>query len=103
MDRNIIPPLDRLVSFLEINFVCKRCHHKLTRCDDEQYEPPVVLLEVFGLTCGLNFNCRCGAQDSLRPKVVEEALPKIGPVDDKKPIGNCLNSGDFEINKSDYT
>jgi hypothetical protein len=99
MDRNIILPLDRLVSFLENNFVCKRCRHRLTtRCNKEQFEPPLVL-EIFGLACGLNSNCRCGAQDSLRPKVVEEALPKIGPADDKKPIGNRLNSGDFEINK----
>jgi hypothetical protein len=30
---------------------------------------------------------------------VEEALPKIGLVNDKKPTGNRLNSGDFEINK----
>jgi hypothetical protein len=30
---------------------------------------------------------------------VEEALPKIGPVNDKRTIGNRLNSGDFEINK----
>jgi hypothetical protein len=97
MNRNIILPLDRLVSFLESNFVCKCCCNKLTTFDDEKSKPPLGF-DIFGIACGLNFNCRCGAQDSLRPKVVDESLQKIGP-NDKKPIGNRLNSGDFEINK----
>jgi hypothetical protein len=102
-DRNIILPLDSLVAFLEENFVCKRCRHRLTTTtrfagSREQSEPPRVL-EIFGLACGINFNCPCGAQDSLRPKVVQEALTKIEPANDKQPIGNRLNCGDFEINK----
>jgi hypothetical protein len=91
MDRNIILPLDRLVYFLENTFDCKRCPNRLTRCDKERSEPPLGL-EVFGLACGLNFNCW--------PKVVPESLHKIGPVADKKNNRhNRLNSGDFEINE----
>jgi hypothetical protein len=99
MNRNIILPLDRLVLFLETNFVCKRCRNKLSTFVDNDESKPPLRFDVFGLACGLNFHCRCGAQDSLRPKVVDESLHKIGVVDDKKPIGNRLNSGDFEINK----
>jgi hypothetical protein len=84
MNRNIILPLlDRLVSFLENNFVCKCCRNRLTRCDKEQSEPPLGL-EVLGLACGLNFKCYCGAQDSLWLKVVPESLHKIGALADKK-------------------
>jgi hypothetical protein len=101
MDRNTILPLDNLVSFLENSFVCKRGRHRFTRCNEEQSEPPLGL-EVFGLAFGLTFNCCCGARDSVRPKVVKEALHTIGTVDDKKPIGNRLNAGDFEINKRLY-
>jgi hypothetical protein len=99
MDRNSTPPLDSLVSFLENSFVCKCCRHRLTRCNEEQSEQPLEL-EVFGLAFSLTVNCCYGAQeDSVRPKVVEEVLHKNGPVNDKKPIGNRLNAGDFEINK----
>jgi hypothetical protein len=66
--RNILLPLDTLVTFLSENFVCKRCHKRLTQNagDDEQPLPPLGL-EGFGLAFGLNFKCDCGAKASLRP------------------------------------
>jgi hypothetical protein len=101
--RNIILPLDGLVKFLEENFVCKRCRKCLTTSvgangDDEQQRPPLGL-EVFGLACGLNFNCDCGVNASLRPDLVPEAHDKIKTLKKGKPYATRVNCGDFEINR----
>jgi hypothetical protein len=56
-------------------------------------------LEVFGIACGLNFNCDCGVSDSLRPNIVPDATEKLKTLEDGKPYGTRVNSGDFEINR----
>jgi hypothetical protein len=68
--RNIILPLDTLLSFLEENFSCKVCRTVFQAKNSLQ-------LEVFGIACGLNFNCACGVSASLRPTTVPEATPKL--------------------------
>jgi hypothetical protein len=72
-DRNVLP-LSTLISFLE-NFVLKRCRKRLTRTQEEEQTPPPLGLEVFGLACGLNFKCECGAK---MVTVVAESTEKCG-------------------------
>jgi hypothetical protein len=100
-DRNIILSLLTLLEFLEENFVCKRCHKCLTRGDDDDGQPQFPLsIEMYGLaTCGINFDCQCSHQASLRPDVVPDAQQKIVALGEGKPYANRLNAGDFEINR----
>jgi hypothetical protein len=99
-DRNVIIPLHSLISFLEQNFVCKRCRKRLStgQSSADQSLPPFEL-EVFGLACGINFKCDCGASTSLRPEVVSEAETKLDSIRDGNPYQNRVNSGDFELNR----
>jgi hypothetical protein len=100
LDRNVILPLSSLVKFIENNFVCKRCRKRLisTGLAEHQSQAPFEL-EVYGLACGINFRCDCGAAASLRPDVIAESAPKIVALHAGKPFQNRLNSGDFEINR----
>ena len=99
-NRNILLPLDSLIAFLENNFMCKKCRRTIKRSEDEdgQQTPPLGL-EVFGLACGLNFSCDCGAKASLRPRVVPEAKSKLKSLQDGNPYATRVNAGDFEINR----
>jgi hypothetical protein len=98
-DIDVIIPLYHLISFLEKHFVwCKRCRKRLTTGHFEQSQPPFEL-DVFGLACGINFKCDCGAAASLRPEVVTESKTKLDSLPDGNPFQNHLNSGDFELNR----
>jgi hypothetical protein len=97
-DRNIIIPLDKLIKFIETNFVCKRCRKRLDTCNPVETKPKLGF-EIFGLACGLNFECGCGAEDRLRPSVVSESQSKVETLANGKPFQNRLNSADFEINR----
>jgi hypothetical protein len=76
-NRNVLLPLKGLLCFIETNFSCKRCHKTLKRCPEEQQPVPHLGLEVFGVAFGLNFNCACGVQTSLRPDLVPSATDKV--------------------------
>jgi hypothetical protein len=106
--RNIILPLATLVRFLEDNFCCRHCRTVFkTRVTDEppgtdeNYQDPhkVLQVEIFGLACGINFNCQCGTAASLRPTLVPSASSKIKSLKDGKPYATRVNAGDFEINR----
>jgi hypothetical protein len=56
-------------------------------------------LEIFGMAAGLNFQCDCGAKQSLRPRVVPEAAPKLKTLTDGKPLATRANAGDFDLNR----
>ena len=100
LDSVNILPLNQLLNFIENSFCCKRCNKTLTRCNEEEEEEVRPLgLEVFGLACGLNFKCECGAQESLRPVTVPEATSKLKTLQDGNPYGTQVNAGDFEINR----
>jgi hypothetical protein len=55
--RNVILPLDQLMEFLTENFSCKKCRTVI--------EDGALSLEIFGLACGINYNCSCKATASL--------------------------------------
>jgi hypothetical protein len=71
-NRNILVYVQSLASFIESNFICKRCHITLKRCR----EPPL-RLEVFGIACSINFNCECRVAASLRPDIMPPAQQKL--------------------------
>jgi hypothetical protein len=96
-NRNIILPLDGLLQFLEQNVCCKECRKSINTLPNEQPHSPLVL-EVFGLACGLNFQCACGAKASIHPPVVPEALDKVTTLVAGRPFSTRANSGDFQIN-----
>jgi hypothetical protein len=73
-DRNILLPLQSLLSFLEASFVCKRCHKRLGRTAEDPLEPPLGV-EVFGLAFVLNFNCICGLWILQRKESGRKQLP----------------------------
>jgi hypothetical protein len=63
--RNVILPLNDLLTFVADNFSCRKCHKKLRVTDGET------------LASGLHFNCgNCAASASLHPDVVPEAQAK---------------------------
>jgi hypothetical protein len=93
--RNVILPLETLVKFLDGNFVCKRCHKSLQANDID--EP--LRLEVWGVACGINFQCGCGVGNSLRPELVPSAHEKIKTLKDGQPYGTRVNTGDFVLNR----
>jgi hypothetical protein len=97
--RNLSVPLNSLLRFLEENFCCWGCRRQINISDDGYYKP--LGLEVFGVACGLNFNCVCGATAaSLRPKVVAAArIAKLKTLQVGKPYGTRVNAGDFELNR----
>jgi hypothetical protein len=66
---------------------------------NEQRPHPPLVLEVFGLACGLNFQCVCGAKASLRPPVVAAAQHKVDTLVNGKPFSTSINLGDFEIKR----
>jgi hypothetical protein len=84
-NRNMLLPINTFLKFLENNICCKRfvtLFSKQNVVNDEgstnaseavQVLHNVLCLEVFGLACGLNFNCECGASASLRPDLVPAA------------------------------
>jgi hypothetical protein len=96
--RNSLVPLNSLLRFfLEENFCCRDCRAQINISDDG-CKP--LGLEVFGVACGLNFNCVCGAAASLRPKVVAAAkITKLKTLQVGKPYGTRVNAGDFELNR----
>jgi hypothetical protein len=95
--RNIVLPLNSLLRFLEENFCCRRCRTQINISDDG-YKP--LGLEVFGVACGINFNCKFGAAASLCPKVVDAAkIMKLKTLQVGKPYGTKVNAGDFELNR----
>jgi hypothetical protein len=85
VNRNVVLPLHHLLSFTENNFCCKRCHKTLNNCPGKQTASPLGL-EIFGVAAGLNFQCDCGAKQSLRPRVVPEAAPKLKTPMDGQPL-----------------
>jgi hypothetical protein len=85
--------------FLEENFSCKICHKSIKNCGTEHQAVPPLGLEVFGIACGLHFQCDCGRIASLRPDIVPEAKAKLTTLEDGKPFATRLNSGDFELNR----
>jgi hypothetical protein len=89
--RNIILPLDSLISFLCENFSCKKCRVLL--------KPGVFGLDVFGLACGINFNCKCGTASSLRSPIVNSSQEKLKTLQVGQPLGTRVNAGDFHINR----
>jgi hypothetical protein len=91
MSRNVILPLDLLQRFLCDNFSCKTC-----RC---VLKPSMLDLDIFGLACGLNFNCRCGLKASPRSPVVQSSQVKLKTLEVGKPLGTRVNASDFEINR----
>jgi hypothetical protein len=91
---NILLSLESLLAFISNNFCCKRCHKSMQGCTETSLQ-----LEVFGIACGLNINCDCGVSDSLRPNIVPYATEKLKTLEDGKPYGTRVNSGDFEINR----
>jgi hypothetical protein len=93
-NRNILLSLESLLSFISNNFCCKRCHKSMQGCVETSLQ-----LGVFGIACGLNFNCDCGVSNSLRPNIVPDATEKLKTLEDGKPYGTRVNSGDFEINR----
>jgi hypothetical protein len=95
LNRNILLPLDSLISFLEENFCCRQCRTVL-RGDG------VLGLEVFGAACGLHFNCACGSKGSLLPKLVGGKEDKLKILEVGRPFGARVNAGDFEINRRLY-
>jgi hypothetical protein len=94
---NIILPLKALVQFLDCNFCCKRCHKSLPvqSCDGDE----ALHLEVFGISCGINFRCNCGVHDSLCPDLVPLAKDKLKTLTDSNPYGTRVNTGDFILNR----
>jgi hypothetical protein len=98
MSRNVLLPLDGLLSFLELNFCCKRCHRSISKSSIEQPTSPLGL-EIIGLACGLNFNCFCGGESSLRPEVVPSSVVKLKTLKDGQPYSTRVNAGDFTINR----
>ena len=98
-NRNVLLPLDSLIVFLEENFMCKICRRSIKRSNEDGQQTPLLGLEVFGLACGLNFSCDCGAKASLRPRVVPEAKSKLKSLQDGNPYAMRVNAGNFEINR----
>jgi hypothetical protein len=98
-NRNVLLPLKGLLCFIETNFSCKRCHKSLKRCPEEQQPVPPLGLEVFGVAFGLNFNCACGVQTSLRPDLVPSATDKVKTLKPGQPFATRVNAGDFMINR----
>jgi hypothetical protein len=68
------------------------------KCSEQQQESPLGL-KVFGLACGINFSCECGARGSICPIIVADSKEKVRYVEDGKPFATRVNSGDFEINR----
>jgi hypothetical protein len=92
INRNVILPLSDLISFLEKNFCCRLCHKSLNERAENQAVRPLQL-EIFGLACGLNFQCECGIKTSLRPTVVPEAVAKLKTLKDGHPFATRVNAG----------
>jgi hypothetical protein len=90
------PLLNSLISFLEANFSCQKCRRTINKNGDEKHPLPV---EVFGIATGLNFNCSCGAWDSLLPDVVPDAQEKVVKIPDGEPYTNRVNAGDLQLNR----
>jgi hypothetical protein len=89
--RNIILPLDGLLTFLKENFSCRTCRVTV--------KPGMFDLDIFGLACGLNFNCNCGSAASLRSPIVDSSVEKIKTLEVGQPLGSRVNAGDFQINR----
>ena len=113
-NRNILLPVDTLLSFIEDNFCCKQCRRvfktksvddvpatddQAASSDNAQDPHKALSLEIFGIACGTNFNCECGTAASLRPTLLPAAADKIKTLEDGKPYATRVNCGDFEINQ----
>jgi hypothetical protein len=98
-NRNVLLPLKGLVCFIETNFCFKRCHKTLKRCREEQQPFPPLGLEVFGIAFGLNFNCACGVQTSLRPDLAASATDEVKTLKPGQPFATGVNAGDFMTNR----
>jgi hypothetical protein len=96
---NILLPLDGLLQFLQQRFCCKKCRKSIKTLPNEQPHHPPLVLEVFGLACGLNFQCACRAKASLRPPVVAEEQEKVATLVAGRPFSMRVNSGNFQINR----
>lgn len=94
--RNVILPLDGLIYFLEDHFCCKKCCRSIKKCADEQPQSSLVL-EVFGLVCGINFKCTCGAKGSLSMHICCPRRDGKKSLKDGKPFVTRLSLGNFQI------
>ena len=88
--RNILLPLDGLLTFLQ-NFSCRQCRVFV--------KPDTINIDVFGLACGLNFNCKCGLSSSLRSPIVSSSEDKLKTLQVGQPLATRVNAGDFQINR----
>jgi hypothetical protein len=97
-NRNVLLCVDSLLKFIQDNFCCGRCHKNLHKMANKPEHP--LGLEVVGIACGFNFNCGCGAGESLRPRIAPSSRKKITTLEKGKPhAATRVNSGDFKINR----
>jgi hypothetical protein len=94
-NRNIFLSLESLLAFIGKHFSCKRCHKSMQGAGSGE---ATLQLEVFGIGYGINFNCECGVSNSLHPSIAPDAKETLKTLEDSKPYGTRVNSGDFEIN-----
>ena len=96
--RNVILPLNSLLTFIADNFCCRHCRTVLSTTDEET----PLRLEIIGIASGLHFNCSnksCPASGSLRPDLASDATIKTAKLTEGTPFYNRVNAGDLQLNR----